>query len=224
LFRKDCYDAPMPKVVDHAERRAQIVAATWDALGTVGLEGATMRTIAERAGCSTGRLTHYFASREEILIAALRQVHELAGTRMISAAAGATGADAVRAVLLEALPLDAERRREWRVWLAFWAQATVDPALREENERRYAEWREVLDRLLVEAVPGLGADERAGRVEDLVAIIDGLGVQATLDTGKPGRRRSAALRGAVDRAVERAVERATAPPPAVRPGRGTRSA
>lgn len=199
----------MPKVVDHDERRAQIVMATWDALASVGLEGATMRVIAERAGCTTGRLTHYFDSREAILTAALRAVHERAGVRMIRAAEGASGASSLRAVLLEALPLDDDRRREWQVWLAFWAQAAVDGNLRAENEQRYREWRDVLDRLLRQAVPGLRAGERAIRVDDLVALVDGLGLQATLDAGATDRSRSSALR----RAVDRAVERATAAPP-----------
>lgn len=198
----------MPKVVDHDERRAQIVSATWDALASVGLEGATMRVIAERAGCTTGRLTHYFASREEILTAALRAVHERAGVRMIRAAEGASGASALRAVLLEALPLDDDRRREWQVWLAFWAQAAVDGNLRAENDQRYREWRDVLDRLLREAVPDLRTAERGARVDDLVALVDGLGVQAALDAGATTRMRSSGLR----RAVDRAVVRATAPP------------
>ena len=200
----------MPKVVDHDERRAQIVSATWDALASVGVEGSTMRAIAERAGCTTGRLTHYFDSREEILTAALRAVHDRAGARMIraAAAAGGSGVDALRAVLLESLPLDDERRLEWRVWLAFWAQAAVDAGLRAENEQRYAEWRDVLDRSLREAVPGLRPAERAARVDDLVALIDGLGLQATLDTTSSARARSSALR----RAADRAAIRATAPP------------
>lgn len=198
----------MPKVVDHDERRAQIVSATWEALASVGLEGSTMRAIAERAGCTTGRLTHYFDSREEILTAALREVHGRAGARMIRAADGASDADALRAVLLEALPLDDERRLEWRVWLAFWAQAAVDAGLRAENEQRYAEWRDVLDRLLRKAVPGLRPAQRAARVEDLVALIDGLGLQATLDTASSTRTRSSALR----RAAHRAASLATAPP------------
>jgi AcrR family transcriptional regulator len=198
----------MPKVVDHDERRAQIVSATWDALASVGLEGSTMRAIAERAGCTTGRLTHYFDSREEIITAALREVHGRAGARMIRAAEGASGVGALRAVLLEALPLDDERRLEWRVWLAFWAQATVDAGLRAENEQRYAEWRGVLDRLVREAVPGLRLAERAARVDDLVALIDGLGLQATLDATSSARARASALR----RAADRAAIMATAPP------------
>lgn len=196
----------MPKVVDHEERRAEIVTATWAAIAEAGLDGATMRAIAERAGCTTGRLTHYFSGRDEILTAALCRVHEDAGTRMIRAAASRSGADALRAVLLEALPLDDDRRLEWRVWLAFWAQATVDENLRAENEQRYAEWRDIVDRLLRDAAPRLTAPERAMRADELVLVIDGLGIRETLARTSDRPSRAAAVRRSVDRAVARAVE------------------
>ena len=47
----------MPKVVDHAVRRAELVDAAWRVIAEEGLEAATMRRIAEAAGCTTGRVT-----------------------------------------------------------------------------------------------------------------------------------------------------------------------
>ncbi len=201
-----CYADTVPKVVNHEERRAQIVSATWEAIAAAGLDGATMRAIADRAGCTTGRLTHYFSGREEILTLALRRVHEDAAARMIRAAAGRSGSAALRAVLLEALPLDDDRRREWRVWLAFWARATVDEQLRAENEQRYGEWRGMVDRLLRDAVPDLTAAERAARVGELVVLVDGIGVQETLAPASDRAERAAAVRRVVDSAVARAVQ------------------
>ena len=124
----------MPKQVDHEQRRQEIVAATWLALEDVGLDGTTMREIALRAECTTGRLNHYFESRDAIIVAALRQVHSAAAHRMLSALDGRTGIDALRAVLLESLPLDAQRRREWKVWLAFWSRASTDDALKAADD------------------------------------------------------------------------------------------
>jgi hypothetical protein len=57
------------------------------------------------------------------------------------------GADML-GVLLEALPVDEERQLEWKVWLAFWGRAAADERLRSEQERRYAQWRGLLDRLV----------------------------------------------------------------------------
>lgn len=195
----------MPKVVDHELRRAEIVAAATEVIAASGIEGATMRAIAERAGCTTGRLTHYFSGRNEILTAALRRAHANAGHRMAAAARTRTGAAALRAVLLEALPLDAPRQQEWRVWLAFWGQAVTDRELRAENARRYAEWRRMLGTLIGQAAPGVAVPERRARVEELVALVDGIGLQATLAADGSAGRRAPAIRAMVDCAVARAV-------------------
>jgi hypothetical protein len=81
---------------------------------------------------------------------------------------------AVEAVIEEALPLDPERLREWRVWLAFWAQASLDDELRREQHHRYDEWREMLEAVL-------RSDGRKVDVDVLIAVIDGVGTRAALD-------------------------------------------
>jgi TetR/AcrR family transcriptional regulator, transcriptional repressor of bet genes len=170
----------VPVIVDHAQRRAEIVEAAWHALADLGSEGATMRTIAERAGCSTGRLTHYFKNRDEILVAALRAVHTSAGKRMREAVARADGLDALRGVIHEALPLESVSQREWNVWIAFWGLAAAKPSLRREQRTRYAEWRQLIRTLIersVEAGDLPPLDARA-ETDHLVALVDGLGLQS----------------------------------------------
>ena len=193
----------MPKQVDHEQRRQEIVAATWLALADVGLDGTTMREIALRAECTTGRLNHYFESRDAIIVAALRQVHSAAAHRMLSALDGLTGIDALRAVLLESLPLDAQRRREWKVWLAFWSRASTDDALQSENTRRYTEWRDLISTLL-KALDGANELDRGRTTDALLAIVDGLGLQATLDPTTMTARR---LEHAIDQALHDMIPR-----------------
>lgn len=85
-----------------------------------------------------------------------------------------THRSAVEAVIEEALPLDPERLREWRVWLAFWAQASLDEELRREQHHRYDEWRGMLEAVL-------RSDGRMVAVDVLIAVIDGVGTRAALD-------------------------------------------
>lgn len=186
----------MPRRVDHEQRRHELTQAAAEVIADVGLDGLTLRLVAARAGCTTGRITHYFADRDELLVGALRRVHIAAGRRMAAASsAGSDPSARLRLVLAEALPLDEERRREWRVWLAFWAAAATDPRLAAENAQRYAEWVSLIDSL-VDALP----DERApGTASMLVALIDGLGVHLALDPSE-GTTRSAAR--ALDVALE----------------------
>ena len=179
----------MPREVDSDERRQRIAAAALAAVAEGGFEAATMRAIAARAGCTTGMVTHHFSSRAEIMVTALRAVHEQAARRMAACASNPDPTSALVAVVHEALPLDDARRREWRVWLAFWGAAAVDEALRVEHERRYGEWRRLLDRLVHGARPGATAPQRRVAVDLLAGAVDGLGLQASLEPARfrPGR-------------------------------------
>ncbi len=194
----------MPKVVDHAQRRRELVAATWAVVAAEGIEAATVRRIAEEAGCTTGRITHYFADKEEVLVAALRQVHRAAGKRMLAAIGERGGLEALRAVLAEALPLDEERILEWRVWLAFWGSAATNASLQAEQHQRYREWRELLKRVLATAQLSAGIDlDRL--VDQIVALVDGFGLQGVLDPQDPRPEQLASrLNGAVDALIRAA--------------------
>jgi AcrR family transcriptional regulator len=183
----------VPKVVDPKEKRAEFVAASWNVIASEGLRAATLRRVASEAGCTTGSLTHYFPDRRSLLIDSLRSAHYQAGARMLKATKHvSTDFERLEAILLEALPLDASRMREWRVWLAFWAEAMNDPELAKENERRYAEWRSMLS----DVVSPLVADSRDAdrEVDHLIALIDGLGLQLARNvedgTGLETRRRA----------------------------------
>jgi AcrR family transcriptional regulator len=58
------------------ERRRQIVAAVISVVAEHGVPGATVARIAERAGVSEGTLYVHFASRDEMLVAALDSIFE----------------------------------------------------------------------------------------------------------------------------------------------------
>lgn len=173
----------MPKVVDHGSRRREIARAVWRAVGRVGLDAVTVRQIADEAGYSTGVLAHYFADKDEMLLYALRVSVEQAAER-IEGSAGATARETLREGLAGCLPLDSARRDEWRVWLAFWGRAAADAALAAEQRGWYERWRGLVRGLLL-ACQGEGtlpAELDAAREADaLVALVDGVGLQATLE-------------------------------------------
>jgi TetR/AcrR family fatty acid metabolism transcriptional regulator len=54
-----------------SQRRHQIMEAVMVCIADYGLERTTMRTVAERAGVSTGTLAYYFKSKKELVDAAL---------------------------------------------------------------------------------------------------------------------------------------------------------
>jgi len=120
----------MPKIVDHDERRREIVRATWRVIRRIGVDATTVREIAKEAGYSNGVLAHYFTNKEELLILAHEQAFEQAELRMEEKSTGMVGLDHLRALLLEALPLDEERDLEAYIDVSFWAQSLVNARLR----------------------------------------------------------------------------------------------
>lgn len=169
----------MPKVVDHDEKRAELAAASWSVIAEGGLGAATLRRVATAAGCTTGTVTHYFAGRQALLVDSLRAAHSATAERMWTRMAAVEGdVERLRAVVLEALPLDDTRMREWKVWLAFWSEALGNPELAAENARRYDEWRALLGSLLAPLTATPEACRHVSAI--LMAAIDGLGVQLVL--------------------------------------------
>jgi AcrR family transcriptional regulator len=180
----------MPRQVNHDERRREIATATWRAIDELGVEGTTMRSIADRAGCTIGRLNHYFDCREDMLVAALRQAHAQTAARMANAIAGRSGRDALRSVLLEALPLDDVRRTEWKVWLTFWAQAIATESLRLEHAQRYREWHQLITALVADAVPSMRKTQVERTADALLATVDGIGIQMIMSPAPDTARRA----------------------------------
>jgi TetR/AcrR family transcriptional regulator, transcriptional repressor of bet genes len=175
----------MPKVVDHEERRAELAAAVWSIASREGLEAVTVRRVAEEAGWSTGALVHYFEAKEELLLFAFRTVADRVGRRLAQAEEQTSEPlELARAQLVEGLPLDAERRAEVRVWFAFLGLALTRPALARAQRVTYRAWRDrIADRLRdAQERSELRAEvDCAAEAAALVALVDGLAIQATFE-------------------------------------------
>ena len=124
----------MPKVVDHEQRRRELGHAVWRVIRRDGVDGASVRTVAEEAGWSPGALRHYFSTQSELLAFAMRLVVERIENRVAALDSAAEPREQVEQVLQELLPLDDERRAENEVWLAFTARALIDPDLRVQHD------------------------------------------------------------------------------------------
>jgi AcrR family transcriptional regulator len=100
----------------------RIVEAAWRTIAQEGLRGATVRAIAAAADVSTGYVMHYFADKQLLAAEVLAHNNARAGRRVLKARERTRGIDAVTAIMEALLPLDAERRLEWQVWVAFWRE------------------------------------------------------------------------------------------------------
>ncbi|MGH7287536.1 MAG: TetR/AcrR family transcriptional regulator [Myxococcota bacterium] len=197
----------MARSADSRSRRAEFAEAAWRTIAARGLDAATVRAVARDAGASTGRLVHYFRSKDELMLEALRHAGRVVRERMNEILAEKRGLAALHAVLLDALPLDDVRSKEWRFWLAYWGSAASEPGLAAEQARRLAIWRSMLARILEEArsacelAPGADA---ALEAEAIMALVDGLGQQALFD---PAHTTPERLRAHVDALLARLTAR-----------------
>lgn len=186
----------MPKIVDHSEQKRAIASAAIAVIGDVGMETTRLRDIAARASVTTGAITHYFDSRDAVLAAALEEIVRRNLDRGIHSHPELRTSDDIIEFAAGFLPINAERRGEWRVWCAYWGRAIASEALRETHRAYYKEIGATLSGLLRELAGSAqtGVDFRA--VSDaIVAAIDGLGVRVTMEPDDwPAKRQKAVLR------------------------------
>jgi AcrR family transcriptional regulator len=143
--------AAVPKIVDHDERRLELVDATWRIIARLGIEGATMREIALEAGFANGALKPYFPSKDTLLEFAFGHVFNRTNQRIATVTKGKTGLSALRSFCLEVLPLDEERINEARIVIPFWQKAINDPQKAEIHQQSMEEWLASIRQYLAEA-------------------------------------------------------------------------
>lgn len=172
----------MPRVVDHELRRGEIAGALWQVVHEQGIHLVSVRTVAARAGTSPSALRHYFSTQDELLAFALRSVVERVTARLVTMLPGLQGRSGAQLVLEQLLPLDADRRDETQVYLAFVVRAHLDPALRAIRDEAEAGSRRAVRHAL-----GLLAEDGALAGCDLEVLtdrtyplVDGLALHGTL--------------------------------------------
>ncbi|MGP3911044.1 TetR/AcrR family transcriptional regulator [Nonomuraea sp. 10N515B] len=177
----------MPKIVDHDERRRELLSAARRVIVRDGIDAATTRAIAKEAGYSNGVLAHYFADKDEILLSALRESHERIRARLTRKVAGVKGLAALRELLLDNLPLDADRTQESRLEVSFWSRSLASERLAEVQRAEAAELRAAVRELLgqARAAGELRADDNLDDLtEHLLALVDGLSLHLLLYPGR----------------------------------------
>jgi TetR/AcrR family transcriptional regulator, transcriptional repressor of bet genes len=136
----------MPKIVDHEQRREEIALVACRVLAEYGFDQATIVRIAREAGYTTGMVAHYFDTKQDIIVAALRLILRRIEERL-TRGAGRERPDLL-ALLAEALPVDETRYIECAVWMAFWGQVPADRRLKRINAWLHREYLRLFERCL----------------------------------------------------------------------------
>jgi TetR/AcrR family transcriptional repressor of bet genes len=169
----------MPKIVDHDQRRDQIALVACRVVAENGFDQATIVRIAREAGYTTGMVAHYFDTKQDIIIAALRLILRRIEERLTKPSGDAT-ADLLT-LLAEALPIDEQRYIECAFWTAFWGQVSADKRLKRINAWVHREYMRLFERCLAEGWPiwsQLAAPTREQVLRSVVTFINGVTASA----------------------------------------------
>lgn len=172
----------MPKLGMEPIRKEALVKATIVEIGRTGSLDVTVSQIARRAGMSSALAHHYFGSKDEIFLAAMRHILTIYGAEVRGALAAANGPEARLMAILHASFSPGNFRREAvSAWLNFWVLAQTVPQAR----RLLAVYQSRLKSNLLSCLRPL-AGPRAGMIADgLGALIDGIYLREVLKSGPP---------------------------------------
>ncbi|MEV5831317.1 TetR/AcrR family transcriptional regulator [Spirillospora sp. NPDC052242] len=188
----------MPRQVDHDGRRRQIARAVFDLIGERGMEGATLRDAARQAGVSMGAVQRCFPTKEQMVACVMEHMQQRITERVRAQVPDIAEPDAAMTTLehtlAATLALDPPSSAETRVWLAFTAQAAIDPALAAVQYEQYTGLAELIALLIGAAQthgharPDLDPRQEA---EALITLTDGLNIQLLLGRHTPESARAA---------------------------------
>lgn len=145
----------MPKIIDHEQRRRDIVEVAKKLILHGGFEAATMRSIASEAGFANGALKHYFEGKDQIVAATFESVLAELSSGVRQQEDG-DPVEQLRGYLEASFPLDLNRIASARVLLALWEHATSNPELAELYRQFLSAWRSELVARIRSARPDAG--------------------------------------------------------------------
>ena len=141
----------MPKIVNHEERRRELLTATWRVIARTGIVGATTREIARRRGCRRGcwRITSPTRRRSWPRRCGWPTSSSTPGCW--SAPRGCWAWRRCAVIMVEAMPLDDERLLEAQIELNFIAVSLGNAGLREMRQEEVDRFWESLHYRTAEA-------------------------------------------------------------------------
>ena len=186
------------------EIRASIVEATIRIIGRGGPAAVTHRAVAEEAGVSLSSTTYHFASKDQIVDAALRQVaaNEIARVEATTNAALVNVHDIDSLVDLLTEWLEEQLADEWLVVRAGY-ELQLESERSPELEAAHEEWGHAVQELSARALEQAGSPQPRADAHILAALIDGLRLE---EITRPRPRVAARNRPLLDRLLRALIE------------------
>ena len=168
----------MPKIGMEPIRRKALVDAALKTIGHHGSLTVTMSEIAREAGVSPALAHHYFGSKDQLLIEAIRSLlRQLRADTVVALKGSRTARERVSSVIRVSFQADQFAPEIVAAWLAFYSEAQRS----EEVRRLLALYARRLHSNLMSGLAPLCGSADAGRIADgAAAMIDGLYIRQSL--------------------------------------------
>lgn len=178
---------------DHNAKRNELLTAAIAVIAREGYAGASMRKVAQHAGCTTGAVTYYFANKEEMVSEVAQNLFDRV--------------DALLEINREQLDIKSliqqwlqwisfDEPDNWLAWLQLLTHARHEPAFATVIKQRYSKFRQVFTSVLEDG-------QRQGKIRDdvpadliadqLSAVSDGWLMMLPIDPERFGAERGQAL-------------------------------
>lgn len=167
-----------------AVRQQDLIAATLDSIAELGLAGATVREVALRAGVTPGLIRRYFDNKERLVSAAYKQfIAEL----IAAAEAGCGNGSALSrlaGLVRASVTAPVADGRTLSIWASFIGTVHSDPVMAAVHREGYQAFRDLIERLVGEAMAEQGI--RIGKQQVLQkaivinALLDGLWIEISM--------------------------------------------
>lgn len=167
-----------------AVRQNDLIAATLDSVAELGLAGATVREVANRAGVTPGLIRRYFDNKERMVAAAYRTF--IAGLIETAAAGCGDGPAHTRlaGLIRASVTAPVADGRTLSIWAAFIGTVNSDPVMAEAHREGYQAFRDLIERLVGECLRERGADVSQQIIRQhaiiLNALLDGLWIEISM--------------------------------------------
>jgi AcrR family transcriptional regulator len=171
------------------QRRKELLGVVYEAISESGVDGVTMRQIAEAAGISTGTINYHFKNKHNLLILALEAAYELPEDWKVYE--GSPFSQLQR--LAMGYVFRSSRDRFWRFWINYTAHSTRDEEMRQHQNTRYERQRKFWGELLRDGIAAGEVDpdvDPEREANDLLLIAHGL-VLRQLQSPTPANREEA---------------------------------
>lgn len=172
----------MARVGTEKQRKQELIEATIKSIEDHGFQGTTILTISRQANLSAGIISHYFGSKQGLILATIRYLLEELRQGLLQQIAHCeqplTPELRLQMIVDTNFACFQQSTSVTRTWLCFWAQALHDPELarlQSVNSRR------LLQNLLYSYRQIIPDKERAFLAANMTAaMIDGLWLRSSL--------------------------------------------